>query len=84
MFAIKNNYYLYIENTKDLNCLVPSAEPKATEHIDDMIEMINSLIKKKLAYVNEGHVYFSISEFRNYGKLSNKNLEELHKKNATL
>jgi cysteinyl-tRNA synthetase len=39
--------------------------------------MINSLIKKKLAYVNEGHVYFLISEFKNYGKLSNKNLEEL-------
>ena len=71
---ITNNFH---QNTKDLNCLVPSIEPKATEHIKDMIEMINSLIKKKLAYVNEGHVYFLISEFKNYGKLSNKNLEEL-------
>ena len=69
-----NNFH---QNTKDLNCLVPSVEPKATEHIKDMIEMINSLIKKKLAYVNDGHVYFLISKFRNYGKLSNKNLEEL-------
>ena len=71
---ITNNFH---QNAKDLNCLVPSIEPKATEHIKDMIEMINSLIKKKLAYVNEGHVYFLISEFKNYGKLSNKNLEEL-------
>ncbi|MDC6482072.1 cysteine--tRNA ligase [Pelagibacteraceae bacterium] len=69
-----NNFH---QNTKDLNCLVPSAEPKATEHIKDMIGMIDSLIKKKLAYVNDGHVYFLISGFKNYGKLSNKNLEEL-------
>ena len=52
---ITNNFH---QNTKDLNCLVPSIEPKATKHIKDMIEMINSLIKKKLAYVNEGHVFF--------------------------
>jgi cysteinyl-tRNA synthetase len=65
------------KNTKDLNCLQPSVEPKATEHIKEMIDMINSLIEKKLAYVNEGHVYFVISKFKDYGKLSNKNLEEL-------
>ena len=65
------------KNTKDLNCLQPSVEPKATEHIKEMINMINSLIEKKLAYVNEGHVYFIISKFKDYGKLSNKNLEEL-------
>ena len=39
--------------------------------------MTSSLIEKKFAYVNEGHVYFSVSSFKNYGKLSNKNLEEL-------
>jgi cysteinyl-tRNA synthetase len=65
------------KNTKDLNCLVPSIEPKATDHIKEMIDMINSLIKKKFAYVNKGHVYFSILEFKNYGKLANKNLKEL-------
>ena len=65
------------KNAKDLNCLQPSIEPKATEHINEMIDMINSLIKKELAYVNEGHVYFLISKFKEYGKLSNKNLEEL-------
>ena len=68
---------IFHENTKALNCLTPSVEPKATEHIKEMIEMINSLIAKKLAYVNDGHVYFLISGFKNYGKLSNKKLEEL-------
>ena len=62
---------------KNLNCLNPTVEPKATEHIDGMIKMIDSLIKKGFAYVNKGHVYFAISSFKNYGKLSNKNLDEL-------
>ena len=39
--------------------------------------MTTSLINKKFAYVSEGHVYFSVSNFKEYGKLSNKNLEEL-------
>ena len=62
---------------KNLNCLNPTVEPKATEHVDGMIKMTDSLIKKGFAYVNKGHVYFSISSFKNYGKLSNKNLDEL-------
>jgi cysteinyl-tRNA synthetase len=65
------------QNTKDLNCLTPSVEPKATEHIKEMIDMIASLIKKKLAYENKGHVYFLISGFKDYGKLSNKKIDEL-------
>jgi len=64
-------------NVKDLNCLEPTSEPKATDHIKEMIEMIDSLIKKKLAYINHGHVYFLISKFKNYGKLSNKKLNDL-------
>ena len=68
---------IFHQNTKDLNCLTPSVEPKATEHIKEMIDMISSLIKKKLAYENKGHVYFLISEFKDYGKLSNKKIDEL-------
>jgi len=68
---------IFHKNVKDLNCLEPSLEPKATDHIKEMITMIESLIKKKLAYVNSGHVYFLISEFKKYGKLSNKKLDEL-------
>ncbi len=62
---------------KDLNCLTPTVEPKATQHVNEMIKMTDSLIKKGFAYVNKGHVYFGISLFKNYGKLSNKNLDEL-------
>ncbi len=68
---------VFHENCKSLNCLKPTIEPKATEHIKEMIEMSSSLIKKGFAYENKGHVYFAINSFKHYGKLSNKNLEEL-------
>jgi len=60
-----------------LNCLKPTFEPKATEHIKEMISMVSNLCKDKHAYENEKHVYFSVSSFKEYGKLSNKNSEEL-------
>ena len=65
------------DDCKSLNCLKPSKEPKATEHIKEMIEMISSLIQKGFAYENKGHVYFVVTKFKKYGKLSNKNLDEL-------
>ena len=68
---------VFHENCKSLNCLKPSIEPKATEHIEGMIEMTASLISKGFAYENKGHVYFSVNSFKDYGKLSNKNLDEL-------
>ena len=68
---------IFHENCKSLNCLKPSIEPKATEHIKGMIEMTSSLISKGFAYENKGHVYFSVNSFKDYGKLSNKNLDEL-------
>ncbi len=68
---------IFHENCKSLNCLKPSIEPKATEHIKGMIEMTTSLISKGFAYENQGHVYFSVNSFKDYGKLSNKNLDEL-------
>ena len=68
---------VFHENCKDLNCLKPTKEPKATDHIEEMIEMTKSLIKKKFAYESKGHVYFSVTSFKKYGKLSNKNLDEL-------
>ena len=64
-------------NCKDLNCLKPTKEPKATDHIKEMIEMTKSLIEKKFAYNTGGHVYFSVVSYKKYGKLSNKNLDEL-------
>ena len=60
-----------------LNLESPSKEPKATDHINEMIEMISELIKKKFAYEKNNHVYFEVKKFKDYGKLSNKNLDEL-------
>ena len=60
-----------------LNCDTPTYQPKATQHIDLMVEMTSDLIKKGFAYEIKGHVYFEVKKFKDYGKLSNKNLEEL-------
>ncbi|PDH20580.1 MAG: cysteine--tRNA ligase [Pelagibacterales bacterium MED-G43] len=68
---------IFHQNCKSLNCLKPTMEPKATGHINEMIEMTKSLIGKNFAYEADGHVYFSVSSFKNYGALSNKNLEDL-------
>ena len=73
----KNVTKVFHKNCKSLNCLVPTSEPRATDHIQEMVEMTKSLIKKNFAYSVEGHVYFSVSSFKEYGKLSNKNLDEL-------
>ena len=60
-----------------LNCETPSEQPKATEHIDLMIKMISELINKNFAYEKNSHVYFQVNKFKDYGKLSNKKLEDL-------
>ena len=60
-----------------LNLDKPSEQPKATEHIDLMIEMISTLLKKDFAYEKNHHVYFEVGKFKDYGKLSNKKLEDL-------
>ncbi len=67
----------FLKDCEFLNCENPTHQPKATEHIDQMIEMINDLIKKGFAYENKKHVYFEVKKFSDYGKLSNKNLEDL-------
>ena len=60
-----------------LNCLQPTHEPKATDHINEMINMVTNLLKNKNAYEKNKHIYFSVSSFKEYGKLSNKNSEQL-------
>jgi len=60
-----------------LNLDEPNQQPKATDHIDLMIEMILSLITKGFAYEKNNHVYFEVNKFKDYGKLSNKKLEDL-------
>ena len=67
----------FFEDCKFLNCENPTHQPKATEYIDIMIQMINDLIIKGYAYENNKHVYFEVKKFSEYGKLSNKKLEDL-------
>jgi len=65
------------DDCKYLNLDEPSQQPKATNHVDLMIEMVSSLIKKDFAYEKNNHVYFEVNKFKDYGKLSNKKLEDL-------
>ncbi|MGM0633307.1 MAG: cysteine--tRNA ligase [Pseudomonadota bacterium] len=66
------------EDERALLIQPPDQEPRATAHIDDIIAMITTLIDKEYAYEAEnGDVYYSVSQFENYGRLSNKNPEEL-------
>jgi cysteinyl-tRNA synthetase len=67
----------FSDDCKFLNCENPTEQPKATEHINLMIEMVSELIKKDYAYENKNHVYFEVKKFDDYGKLSNKKLDEL-------
>ncbi len=60
-----------------LNVLSPTLEPRATDHVAEMIMMIEQLIAKKHAYVADKHVLFDVSSYKNYGILSNRNLEEM-------
>lgn len=56
----------------------PDIEPRATAHIDDIIAMVQTLVDKEYAYAaSNGDVYYRVKRFKNYGKLSNKNPEEL-------
>jgi len=72
--SITKSFY---EDCKYLNCLKPNFEPRATEHIKDMVVMTENLLKNNYAYEKDKHVYFSVNSFKNYGKLSKKNTEEL-------
>ena len=67
----------FLKDCKYLFCEKPTYQPKATEHIDLMIKMINELIDKGFAYKNREHVYFEVKKFSEYGKLSNKKLDDL-------
>ena len=73
----KNITNIFHQDCNYLNCEVPTNEPKATENISLMIEMINKLIQNKFAYEINKHVYFEVKKFKDYGKLSNKKLEDL-------
>ncbi len=61
---------LFIADSQALNLLEPAVRPRATEHVAEMITLIERLLEKKLAYASEDGVYFKISEFKDYGALA--------------
>jgi len=67
----------YFGDFDGLNVKRATIYPKATEHIEDMQNLISSLIDKKYAYVTKNGVYFSVSKFTEYGKLSKKKIDDL-------
>lgn len=67
----------YEKDMEALNVKEPTYKPRVTEHIREIIEMIDGLIEKGYAYESGGDVYFSVKRFPEYGKLSKRNIEEL-------
>lgn len=67
----------YYEDMERLNIEKPTFEPRATEFIDEMVEMVKLLERKGFAYKVDGDVYFSVEKFPGYGKLSGRKLEDM-------
>jgi len=66
------------EDEKALGILPPDIEPRATESMNEIFYMIETLVEKRIAYQGKsGDVYYSVRKFPNYGKLSGKNLDDL-------
>ena len=60
-----------------LRCLPPTHEPRATQHIPDMLTLIQELEAKQLAYAVDGDVYYAVDRFAEYGKLAHRRLEDM-------
>lgn len=67
---------IYNDDMRALGVTPPNAQPKATEYIDQMITLIQTLIRKGHAYVAQNHVLFSVPSYPNYGKLSGRSRED--------
>ena len=68
---------IFLKDAKKVGIASSDFYPKATEHIPDMIALIETLIEKELAYVTEGNVYFNVKKFKEYGKLSGNTLDKM-------
>ena len=71
------NIQSYFEDFNRLNVKTATEYPKATKHIEDMINLIRNLVDKDIAYVSKNGVYFRVSKFPQYGKLSKKKIDDL-------
>ena len=76
--AISSRYIQeYYDEFDALNVKRATEYPMATKHIQDMLDLVQDLVDKKIAYVSKNGVYFSVSKFPEYGKLSKKKINEL-------
>ena len=67
---------IYNEDMSVLGVILPDIQPKATDHINEMIELIKLLIQNNFAYEKKGHVLFDVPKFKHYGSLSGRNRDE--------
>ncbi len=75
----------YITDSKGLNVLEPTVRPRATEHIQEILDIVADILEKGYGYVaKNGDVYFRAKKFKDYGKLSHLNLEDLESGNREL
>jgi cysteinyl-tRNA synthetase len=68
---------MYLEDERTLKILDPAARPKATEYIEEMKAMIVTLLQKGIAYPTDDGIYFDVTQFKDYGKLSGNTLENV-------
>jgi cysteinyl-tRNA synthetase len=73
----ERTYNQFREDIKALGVIEPTHEPRATESIPEMIEIIERLIRRGHAYVAEGHVLFDVASMNDYGKLAHRSLDEM-------
>ncbi len=72
----KTSKYFH-DDIAELNALPPDVEPRATQHIPEMIALVQKLIDNGYAYEAEGHVLFSVAKMKNYGRLSGRSMDEM-------
>ncbi len=68
---------IFLNDANKMNILPADFMPRATDHIQDMIDLIEVLIEKKFAYITDGNVYFKVKKFKDYGKLSGNTLDKM-------
>ena len=73
----EETYRNFKEDVTALGCLPPTVEPRATEHIEEMKALVDRLVKSGNAYVAEDHVLFHVASMKDYGRLSNRSLDEM-------
>ncbi len=75
----------FIKDSNGLNALTPTVRPRATEHIDEILGIVKDILDKGYGYVaKNGDVYFRAKKFKDYGKLSHLNLDDLESGNREL